>query len=80
MLSYLYDTPTYKTKALHLASNEARVKRLLLLYKWQIQPYLSLVWLLLATHFVTRVTPIDDINSKSHKTELKSSAIIQPMI
>ena len=27
---------------------------------------------LLLLYFVTRATPIDDINSKSHKTELKS--------
>ena len=35
-------------------------------------PY-RLLSLLLATHFVTRVTPIDDIDGKSHKMELKSS-------
>ena len=42
-------------------------------YKWLIQPCLSFFWLLLVTHFVTWVTPIDDINGKSHKMELKSS-------
>ena len=52
---------------------EGRIKRFLLLYKRLIQPYLSLLWLLLATHFVTRVTPINDIDGKSHKTVLKSS-------
>ena len=35
-------------------------------------PY-SLLWLLLATCFVARVMSINDINSKCHKTELKSS-------
>ena len=64
-----YDTPTFKTKALRLVTIEGGLKRLLLLYKWLIQPYLSLLWLLLAMHFVTRVTPIDDIDGKSHKTE-----------
>ena len=73
MLHHPYDLPTLKTKALCLVTNEGRLKRLLLLYEWLIQPYLSLLWLLLATHFVTRVTPIDDIDVKSHKTELKSS-------
>ena len=73
MLCHLYDTPTFKTKVLRLVSNEGQLKRLLLLYKWLIQPYLSLLWLLLATHFVTRVTPIDNIDGKTHKTELQSS-------
>ena len=45
----------------------------LLLYKRLIQLYLSLLWLLLPTHFITRVTYIDDIDSKSPKMELKSS-------
>ena len=73
MLRHPYDTPTFKTKALRFVTNEGWLKRLLLLYKWLTQHYLSLLWLLLAMHFVTRVTPIDDIDSKSHKTELKSS-------
>ena len=60
-------------KTLHLVTIEGRLKCLLLLYKWLIQPYLSLLWLFLATHFITRVTPIDDIEGKSHKAELKSS-------
>ena len=33
----------------------------------------SLLSLLLVTHFVTSVTPIADIDRKSHKTELESS-------
>ena len=49
------------------------VKRLLMLYKWLIQPYLSLFWLKLAMHFVTRVMPINEIDGKSYKTEVKSS-------
>ena len=40
---HLHDTPTFKTKALRLVSYEGRVKRLLLLYKRLIQPYLSLL-------------------------------------
>ena len=40
-----HDAPTFKTKALCLVSNEGRVKRLLLLYKRVILPYLSLLWL-----------------------------------
>ena len=40
-----HDTPTFKTKALHLISDEGRLKRLLLLYKWLLRPYLSLLWL-----------------------------------
>ena len=73
MLRNPYDTPTFKAKALRLVTNEGQLKRRLLLYKRLIQPYLSFLWLLLATHFVTRVMPIDSIDSKSHKTELKSS-------
>ena len=81
MLCHPCDTPTFTTKALRLVTNEGQLKRLLLgqlkrllqLYKQLIQPYLSLLWLLLVTHFVTRVTPIDDIDGKSHKTELKSN-------
>ena len=72
MHRHLYDTPTFKTKALRLVTNEGRLERLLLLYKQVIQPYLSLLWLLLAMYFVTRVTPFDNINGKSHKMELKS--------
>ena len=68
MLCRPYDTPTFKTKALHLVSNEGRVKRLLLLYKRLIQPYLSILWLHLAMHFDTWAVPIDDINGKSRKT------------
>ena len=33
ILHHPYDTPTFKTKALRLVSNEGRVKRLLLLYQ-----------------------------------------------
>ena len=72
----------FKAEALHLVSDEGLVKCLLLLYKWLIQPYLSLIFWLLATSdaFLTRVMPIiDDIDSKSHKTGLKSSTIIQPI-
>ena len=42
------------------------LKHLLLLYKRLIQLYLSLLWLLLATHFVIRVTPIDVNYSTNH--------------
>ena len=66
-----YDIPTFRTKALCLASSEGQLKCFLLLYKRLIQ--ISLFWLLPATDFVTRVTPIDDIDSKCHKMELKSS-------
>ena len=45
MLRHQYDTPTFKTNALRLDSNEGQLKRLLLQYKRLIQPYLSLVWL-----------------------------------
>ena len=45
MLRHQYDTPTFKTNALRLDSNEGWLKRLLLQYKRIIQPYLSLVWL-----------------------------------
>ena len=44
MLRHQYDTPTFKTNALRLDSNEGRLKRLLQ-YKRLMQPYLSLVWL-----------------------------------
>ena len=30
-------------------------------------------------HFVTRPMPIDDIDGKSHKLELKAAEIIQPI-
>ena len=45
VLRHQYDTPTFKTDALRLDSNEGRLKRLLLQYKRLIQPYLSFVWL-----------------------------------
>ena len=45
MLRQPYDTPTFKTNALRLVSNEGWLKRLLQLYKRLIQPYLSLFWL-----------------------------------
>ena len=41
MLHHPYDTPTFKTNALHLVSNKRQLKCLLLLYKWIIQPYLG---------------------------------------
>ena len=40
-----YGTPTFKSNALRLVSNEGRVKRLLLPYRRLIQPHLSLPWL-----------------------------------
>ena len=40
---HLYDTPTFKPKALRLVSNEGWVKGLLLLYRRLIQPHLSLL-------------------------------------
>ena len=73
LIFHPYDTPPFKTKALRLVTIEGWLKHLLQLYKWLIQPYLSLLRLLLAMHFATRVTPIDDIDGKSHKMELKSS-------
>ena len=73
VIFYPYDKLTFKTKALRLVSNEGRVKCLLLLYKWIIQRYLSLLWLQLAMHFTTRAMLINDIDGKSHKMELKSS-------
>ena len=69
---YKYNTPTFKIEVLRLVSNKGRGKRLLLLYKWLIYPYLSLLLLQLAIHFVTRATPIDEIDGKSHKMEPKS--------
>ena len=61
------DTSIFKTKALCLVRTEGRLKcLLLLLYKRLIQPYLSLLWLLLVTHFVSRATPIDDIDGNCH--------------
>ena len=63
-----------KLKHSILLVKKGGVKCLLLLYKWLIRPYLGLLWLLLATHFVTRVTPpIKNIDGKNHKMELKSS-------
>ena len=47
-LRHQYDTPTFKTNALHLVSNEGRLKRLLSLYKGLLQP---------ATHFDSYDTP-----------------------
>ena len=76
MLRHPYDTPIFKSNALHLVSNEGRVKYLFQLYKQLIQPYLSLLWLYLASHFVIRATSIDDITGKSYKTEVKAAAII----
>ena len=35
--------------------------------------HLNLIWLQLTMHFVTRTMPINEIDGKSHKTELKSS-------
>ena len=55
-----------------LVINEGKTS--LLLYKQIIQRYLSsLLWLKLATYFATRATPINDIDGKGHKTDLKSS-------
>ena len=51
-------------------------KTLLLLYKRLIQPYPSLLWLLLATHFQLLLGScllMHDIDGKSHNTETKSS-------
>ena len=38
VLRHQYDTPTFKTNALRLVSNEGRLKRLLLQYKRLVQP------------------------------------------
>ena len=50
MLRHQYDTPTFKTNALRLDSNEGRLKRLLLQYKRLIQPYLSCNWRRISSH------------------------------
>ena len=63
-----HDTSTFKTKALRLANVEGRVKHLLRVWLQLIQPYLRFLWLLLAMHFVSKGTPIDDIDDKNHKT------------
>ena len=39
-----YDTPTFKTEALHLVSNEGQVKCLLLLYKWLTLVFFGYIW------------------------------------
>ena len=39
MLCHPYDTPTFKTEALRLVTNEGRLKHLLLLYKWLIKTH-----------------------------------------
>ena len=62
-----YDTPTFKTEVYRLASIEGQAKRLAVILTADIQPYLSLLWLLLTTHFVSRATPINDIDGKTHK-------------
>ena len=60
--------------------NEGRVKHLLLLYKQIIQRYISLLRLYLTMHFVSRGKLVGDIDGRSHKMELKSCRIIQPII
>ena len=53
MLRHQYDTPTFKINVLRLVSNEGWLKRLLLLYKQIIEPYLGYNWrriLLFITH------------------------------
>ena len=60
-----YDTPTFKTNALRLVSNEGWVKLLLLLYKRLIQPYLSLLLLYLETYFAI-CTPYDTPTFKTN--------------
>ena len=57
--------PLLKLKRLYLVSNEGCLKRLLLLYKGLLQPYLSLLWLELATHFAI----FDSYNAPTFKTE-----------
>ena len=72
MLCHPYDTPTFETKC--LVSNEGWLKRLLQLYRWIIQPYLSLLWLQLATHFVifhTYDTPTEALHLVSNEGQIK---------
>ena len=59
--------PLLKLKRLRhkLVSNEGQLKRLLLLYKGLIQPYFSLHWLKLATHFAI----FDWYDTPTFKTE-----------
>ena len=72
---YPYSTPTFKTNALCLVSYEGQVKHLLPLH-CILTDNTALPWSSLAVtamHFITRVAPIDDIDGKSHKMELKGS-------
>ena len=69
VIFHLQDTPTFKTKVLRLASNERGLQHILLRYKQIIQSFLAVT----GDAFVTRATPIVDIDGKNHKTELKSS-------
>ena len=65
--------PTFKTEALQLVSNVQLVKRHLLRNEWQIQHYLVLCWQEFMTHFITKTTPISNVNSKYRIKKLKSS-------
>ena len=57
--------PLLKLKRLPFVSNEGRIKRLLLLHKGLLQPYLSLLWLKLATYFAI----FDSYDTPTFKTE-----------
>ena len=68
MFCYPYDTFTFKTKALPLVIAEGWLK---LQYKWPIQFYFSLLWLLLATYF-TIFHPYDTPTFKTKALRLAS--------
>ena len=59
-----FATGMTQSSALCLVSYEGQLKCLLLPYKWLIQPYFSVLWLKLVTHFNTRAMLMDDINDK----------------
>ena len=56
VIYHLYDTPTFKTKALCLASNVWLLKRLLLYYKQLTQCYFTLLWL--SNDATNQMTPL----------------------
>ena len=57
MVHHLYDTPTFKTRALRLVNNEGQVQHLLLLYKRLMQPYLLAITDDASHHFHPYNTP-----------------------
>ena len=73
MLCDPHSMPTFITEVLCLVGDVQLLNCHLLLNEWLILRYLSLLWLEFMTRFITKVTPINNIDSRCRLKKPESS-------